>query len=57
MRTYKCGSCGSEIDRDLNAAYNLRAIGVNVAKRTRRLTKTPHGAQVDELCRMEDVCI
>lgn len=23
-RTYKCNSCGLEIDRDLNAAYNLR---------------------------------
>lgn len=23
-RTYKCSSCGLEIDRDLNAAYNLR---------------------------------
>jgi putative transposase len=56
-RTYKCECCGSELDRDLNAAYNLKAVGVTTAKCTRRLTKTPYGAQVDELCRIIDVCI
>jgi transposase len=25
-RTYRCPKCGSEIDRDLNAAINLRKI-------------------------------
>lgn len=28
-RTYECGSCGLEIDRDLNAALNLRALAVS----------------------------
>lgn len=28
-RTYECGSCGLEIDRDLNAAVNLRALAVS----------------------------
>ena len=28
-RTYKCESCGLEIDRDLNAAINLRALAVS----------------------------
>jgi putative transposase len=26
-RTYKCGHCGLEIDRDLNAAVNLARLG------------------------------
>jgi putative transposase len=28
MRTYRCAGCGLEIDRDLNAAMNLRRIGL-----------------------------
>jgi len=28
-RTYECGSCGLEFDRDLNAAVNLRALAVS----------------------------
>lgn len=30
-RTYECGSCGLEIDRDLNAAINLRALAASSA--------------------------
>lgn len=30
-RTYKCGSCGLVIDRDLNAALNLRALAASSA--------------------------
>ena len=26
IRTYRCGSCGFDIDRDLNAAINIRNI-------------------------------
>jgi putative transposase len=31
-RTYKCGGCGNEIDRDLNAAMNLVAYGEAVKR-------------------------
>jgi putative transposase len=31
-RTYKCGGCGNEIDRDLNAAKNLAAYGEAVKR-------------------------
>lgn len=30
MRTYRCEQCGLEIDRDLNAAFNLAAYGRRV---------------------------
>lgn len=32
-RTYHCESCGFEMDRDLNAAKNIEAIGVEIAKK------------------------
>ncbi len=32
-RTYRCESCGFEMDRDLNAAKNIEAIGVEIAKK------------------------
>ena len=32
-RTYRCDSCGHEMDRDLNASININAIGVEIAKR------------------------
>lgn len=33
-RVFKCKDCGLEIDRDLNAAINIKAAGVKTAKRT-----------------------
>ena len=27
-RTYRCTSCGSEMDRDINAAVNIRNLGI-----------------------------
>lgn len=32
-RVFKCKQCGTQIDRDLNAALNIQAIGVDVAQR------------------------
>ena len=34
-RTFVCKDCGLEIDRDLNAAINIQAVGVDAAIRTR----------------------
>ena len=56
-RVYKCEVCGMELDRDLNSAYNLRAIGVNVAESTRRPNKTSIDAKVDELCKNISVIV
>lgn len=33
-RTFVCKDCGMEIDRDLNAAINIQAVGVDAAIRT-----------------------
>lgn len=33
-RTFICKDCGLEIDRDLNAAINIQAVGVDAAQRT-----------------------
>lgn len=33
-RTFVCKDCGLEIDRDLNAAINIQAVGVDAAIRT-----------------------
>ena len=33
-RTFICKNCGLEIDRDLNAAINIQAVGVDAAIRT-----------------------
>lgn len=33
-RVFKCGNCGIQIDRDLNAAINIKAVGVDAAQRT-----------------------
>lgn len=33
-RVFKCENCGLEIDRDLNAAINIQAVGVEAAQRT-----------------------
>lgn len=33
-RTFVCKDCGLEIDRDLNAAINIQAVGVEAAQRT-----------------------
>lgn len=33
-RTFVCKDCGVEIDRDLNAAINIQAVGVDAAIRT-----------------------
>ena len=33
-RVFECKQCGTRIDRDLNAALNIQAIGVDVAQRT-----------------------
>ena len=33
-RTYVCSNCGTVIDRDLNAAINIHALGFNSALRT-----------------------
>lgn len=32
-RTYKCDTCGHEMNRDLNASININAMGVDIAKR------------------------
>jgi putative transposase len=40
-RTYRCGSCGLEIDRDLNAARNLKPVAVMPTE-----TLTAHGGDV-----------
>lgn len=34
-RTYKCKKCGVEIDRDINAAINLAAYGINIISKDR----------------------
>jgi putative transposase len=39
-RVYCCNSCGFTIDRDLNAAINIKALGVNNAIRTQSDCKT-----------------
>ncbi len=53
-RIYKCGECGLQIDRDLNAAINLKnkAIGVNVAQRTQSNSKTSSEANCNEVSKM-----
>ena len=33
-RVFKCDNCGAQIDRDLNAAINIKAVGVDAAQRT-----------------------
>ena len=33
-RVFECKQCGTQIDRDLNAALNIQAVGVDMAKRT-----------------------
>ena len=33
-RVFECKQCGIQIDRDLNAALNIQAVGVDVAQRT-----------------------
>lgn len=33
-RVFKCKQCGTQIDRDLNAALNIQAVGVDMAQRT-----------------------
>lgn len=36
-RVFECGNCGIRIDRDLNAAINIKRIGVDILyNRTRR---------------------
>ena len=33
-RVFECKQCGTQIDRDLNAALNIQAVGVDMAQRT-----------------------
>lgn len=39
-RTFICKYCGLEIDRDLNAAINIQAVGVDAAIRTQSIRVT-----------------
>ena len=39
-RVYKCCKCGLSLDRDLNASYNIKAVGVNAAKQSVKACKT-----------------
>lgn len=39
-RTFICKDCGLEIDRDLNAAINIQAVGVDAAIRTQSIRVT-----------------
>lgn len=44
-RVYHCECCGMKQDRDLNAALNIKRLGVNsLSNRTRSSCKTPIGA-------------
>jgi putative transposase len=40
-RTFACPVCGLELDRDLNAAINIKALGVDNAIRTSSMAVTP----------------
>ena len=46
-RTYKCNVCGLTIDRDLNAAINIKALGVNNAIRIQSDCKTSQQLEAD----------
>lgn len=48
-RTFKCENCGIEIDRDLNASRNIKALGVDNAIRTQSELSTT----CDEAFRVE----
>lgn len=53
-RTFECEGCGLTIDRDLNAAKNIKALGVDSAIRTQSGCKTVSTAGCDEAFRVKN---
>jgi putative transposase len=55
VRTVKCLNCGTEHDRDENAAKNINKVGIghcHDSKRTQRQSKTTSVASVSEVSRI-----